>query len=541
MKLKDTDLHTLEVFLENFNQKHNTFGNNHKKGQKLYKQLAKRIADDPNKLKSVINQLWTFSSVESWNYIPFICAALWKTDESLHHQVIKFSNDLLLNYTYEKNKTAEIETNLTSLKTIVDKNPYEVFLEIKKSLPKSKYKLASLELILRALQYIENDIEEHDTENYNQYFQPTNPQEPCYDELWNYQEHYKQLLEKTKKNEVIKEHELAYTANATASTIKSKKISFTNYSYEKHLSFLSDIYWNTPIKYQDLISNSFYTSLEQFENIPEISVRIELSKAKTNTYDSEEVAKILMKHGKQLLNTAENISGFNYIIDIVEKMPQHNHKLKNCISTELAKKKVVSEVITYIDYFLEREFHFILEHENVRQHIIDSITQDTASAVQIVKRLTYFKSPEVHKVFIDLLNHSNSAVVMHATTGLTHQKNAVASLPYIEKLLLENDNEDIMKHILIKFSNLNIPEVSAFLIPFKKTFIRNKIKESALMYYGIKIKDTTDFKTYTTVDFHEFYIEMLWSFNLVPKDIKKFDNYENTIKGMNQLVFDYWN
>lgn len=57
----------------------------------------------------------------------------------------------------------------------------------------------------------------------------------------------------------------------------------------------------------------------------------------------------------------------------------------------------------------------------------------------------------------------------------------------------------------------------------------------------MKLKDTIDFKTYTTVDFHEFYIEMLWSFNLVPKDIKNFDNYENTINGMNQLVFDYWN
>lgn len=57
----------------------------------------------------------------------------------------------------------------------------------------------------------------------------------------------------------------------------------------------------------------------------------------------------------------------------------------------------------------------------------------------------------------------------------------------------------------------------------------------------MKLKDTIDFKTYTTVDFYEFYIEMLWSFNLVPKDIKNFDNYENTINGMNQLVFDYWN
>lgn len=74
-------------------------------------------------------------------------------------------------------------------------NPYDVFIEARKSLPliPAGQQDDLPVVLLEALDGIEEDVGEHDTSNFNVYFDQTEEEEPTYDELHDYRTHYRSL------------------------------------------------------------------------------------------------------------------------------------------------------------------------------------------------------------------------------------------------------------------------------------------------------------------------------------------------------------
>ena len=91
--------------------------------------------------------------------------------------------------------------DVSKLENAVSSRPYETFAEAQRLLvdhPRAEV----LSLLLRALEAIEADVDEHDGANYNAWFPPTDEDEPTYDALHDYRAHYTKLtksLERGKK------------------------------------------------------------------------------------------------------------------------------------------------------------------------------------------------------------------------------------------------------------------------------------------------------------------------------------------------------
>lgn len=551
MKIKDKDINNLEVFLDKFNEENEeAFWGEAIPDHKLDLEFGNKIGNDPLKLERVVKQIWGFSSPNAWNNATCVSLSLWNTDETLHASVVKHINELLLGFKVAYNKTAAPEPSITKEKSLdelennVDSSPYTVFWEIKKILPKNNDKKRCLEVILNALSNIQDDVEEHETSNYNSYFEPVDEDEPCYDELWSYQNHYVQLLEKVKANEAIAQNDFEYTCETEVHKpvgIVSIDYMSSDYNRHAHLSFLSEVYWNTPVKYQSQISVSFHKSLEQFDGLTEITFAIEHSKARNNTYDTPDIVQLLMDYGTPLWENSADIYKFNFILSTIEDMPKNGNKVKQWIATELSKKAKVSEVKTYLEFFLDRGFHFTLHHEKARKATIKAVMQTNSGAISACKRLAYFDGEDVHQAFVNCLNHSNPSVIHFAITGLSKQADLTSSIHHLKAFFLNNEqDESLLKETIIVFSPIDDPEVVKFLKPLKETYIEQQIREDLIGYYGHNMNADVDFNTYPEVDFDEFYSDMLWSFNLLPEDVHNIESYPNTIQGMNQLVLDHW-
>lgn len=92
--------------------------------------------------------------------------------------------------------------DLTALTSAVSSRPYETFAEAQKLLvdhPRADL----LELLLRALDGIEADVDEHDAANYNAWFPPVDEDEPTYDALHDYREHYEKLLKSLERGKKL--------------------------------------------------------------------------------------------------------------------------------------------------------------------------------------------------------------------------------------------------------------------------------------------------------------------------------------------------
>ncbi|WP_028887281.1 HEAT repeat domain-containing protein [Tenacibaculum ovolyticum] len=553
MKFNKKNLNNIEDFLEKFSEKYSCFYESFyeiRKGRKLSVKIGKKIGSDLTKLEKINEQIWEFTSIYSWNFTSFLCSSLWNTDEVLHKDVSTFVNKILLNFNKVSDKKTEPEVklkkeiDLKKLKKDVDASPYTVFWEAKSILPTNNDKEGCLEVILKALSNIDDDIDEHDTSNYNSYFEPVNEDEPCYDEHLEYQEHYINLLKKVKATKNITQKEFEYT-----STIEvNKHIEVINIDTHEsdhdgsyYISFLSSIYWDTPEKYRKNIHNSFHKSLDQFNNRSEKPISIELLKARNNTYDSLEIAQLLIDYANSLWENVNKIYKFNYVIEIINKMPLYGQEVKNGLANELEKKQKISEIKKYLDFLKESSFHFFMNHEKVKNSLIKKVSQTKGNRITVIQQLAYFNDEEVQQTFINCLNDSNPTIVYHAIKALSYQKNLALSIHHIKELFLNSDQlEYHLKNTIYVFSKIKNPLISEFLTPLKKVYIKDQIRDSVIYNYKVNINSDVNLNTLDKVDFNKFYSDMLWSFNLVPTDIYNINSYDHSINGMNQLVLDHW-
>lgn len=97
-------------------------------------------------------------------------------------------------------RAAPTEPSLDALELRIGADPYGAFFEAKAALVAASEKNKVLTLLLRALDAIEADIDEHDAQNYNSYFPATDPEEPGYGALHAYREHYERLTRSPKKD-----------------------------------------------------------------------------------------------------------------------------------------------------------------------------------------------------------------------------------------------------------------------------------------------------------------------------------------------------
>ncbi|PKH50269.1 hypothetical protein CXF68_05955 [Tenacibaculum sp. Bg11-29] len=549
MKLKKKNLNKIEEFLEKFSEKYSCYYESFyeiRKGRKLSLKIGKKIGSDLTKLEKINEQIWDFSSVYSWNFTSFLCSSLWNTDEVLHKNVSTFVNKILLkhNQVSEKKTEQKKEINLKKLKKNVDISPYTVFWEAKSILPKNNDKEGCLDVILKALSNIDEDIGEHGISNYNSYFEPVNEDAPSYDEHLEYQEYYIKLLKKVKRIETVtqKEFEYTYTIEINEPTgvinIDTHK---SDHDDSYYISFLSSIYWDTPEKYRKNIYTSFHKSLDQFNNRPEKPISIELLKARNNTYDSPEIAQLLIDYATPLWGKINELYKFNYVIKIINEMPLYGQEVKKELANELAKKEKISEIKKYLDFFKESSFHFILNHEKLKKSLIKKVSQTKGNRIIAIQHLAYFSDEEVQQVFINCLSDSNSSIVYQAIKALSHQKNLTLSIQHIKELFLNNDKlEYYLKDTIFVFSKIKDPVLSEFLISLKETYIKNIISDESWFYYKTNLKDDVNFNEYDTCHFDKFYSSTLNWFDLIPEDITNLDSYENNINGIIKLVLDYW-
>lgn len=554
MKFKKKNLNKIEEFLEKFSEKYSCYYQSFyeiRKGQKLSLKIGEKIGSDLTKLEKVTEQIWEFSSVYSLNFTSFLCSSLWNTDEVLHKNVSTFVNEILLNYNQVSEKKTELETaqekeiNLKKLKKNVDISPYTVFWEAKSILPTNNDKKGCLEVILKALSNIDEDIDEHGISNYNSYFKPENEDEPCYNEHLEYQKYYIKLLKKVKSAEIITQKEFEYTytieINEPTGVINIDTLN-SDHDNSYYIEFLSSIYWDTPEKYRKNIYTSFHKSLDQFNNRPEKPTSIELLKARNNTYDSSEIAQLLIDYSSPLWQKDINkLYEFNYVIGIINKMPLYGQEVKEEFAKKLAKKEKISEIKIYLDFFIGNRFHFILNHEKVKNSLIKKVSQTKGNRITAIQQIAYFNDEEVQQTFINCLNDSNPTIVYHAIKALSYQKNLALSIHHIKELFLNSDQlEYHLKNTIFVFSKIKTPLISEFLTPLKKMYIKDQIRDSVIYNYKVNINSDVNLNTLDKVDFNKFYSDMLWSFNLVPTDIYNVNSYDHSINGMNQLVLDHW-
>jgi predicted DNA-binding WGR domain protein len=88
---------------------------------------------------------------------------------------------------------APATASAATLAGLVERDPYRGFHAAREALATTADPAAVIAVLLRALELVESDIDEHDTANYNSYFPPTDTDEPTYDALHSYRAHYEKL------------------------------------------------------------------------------------------------------------------------------------------------------------------------------------------------------------------------------------------------------------------------------------------------------------------------------------------------------------